>query len=114
MKLLIIFTITFITIYILYLLTVILNKKKKNKIFETNQAKLIIVPNKLDTNKIKKENFAQIISIANSFIVALTFTISELIDNYIIKLIVSFITLIILILITYKVIGIIYKKKEGK
>ncbi len=114
MNLLFLFLITFLVVYLLYLFTVILNKKKINKIFDTNQAKLIIVPNKLNSNNINKNSFAQVISICNSFIVALVFTISELFDNYILKLLVSFVLLIILILIVYKVIGIYYKKKEGR
>lgn len=109
-----IFLIVFVVIYLLYLFTVILNKKKKNKIFETNQAKLIIVPNKLDTSKINKNEFAQVLSIANSFIVAFCFMISEFFKNYYVKLFISFILLIVLILLVYKLIGIVYKKREGK
>ena len=108
------FLITFIIIYLLYLFTVILNKKKKNKIFNTNQARLIIDPNKLDVNKIDRNKFVQVISLSNSFIVALTFACSEFFSNYFIKLIVSFLLLIVLILIIYRLIGFIYKKKEGK
>ena len=108
------FLIVFVSIYLLYLFTVILNKKKKKKIFDTNQAKLIIVPNKLDTSKINKNCFIQVLSITNSFIVACTFVVSEFFKNYFIKLLVSFIVLIVLILLMYKIIGIVYKKREGK
>jgi len=108
------FLIVFFVIYLLYLFTVILNKKKKNKIFETNQAKLIIVPNKLDVSKISKNEFVQVLSISNSFIVAISFVVSEFFKNYYLKLLVSFIVLIVLILLVYKLIGIVYKKREGK
>jgi len=109
-----IFVVVFVIIYLLYFFTVVLNNKKKSKIFETSQAKLITVPNKLDTNKIDKNIFAQVISISNSFIVAFTFLISEFFNNYIVKLLVCFVVLIILILIVYKIIGFVYKKKEGR
>lgn len=108
------FLIVFVSIYLLYLFTVILNKRKRNKIFDTNQAKLIIVPNKLDTSKIDKNFFIQVLSVSNSFIVAFTFVVSEFFKNYFVKLLVSFVVLIVLILLVYKLIGVFYKKKEGK
>lgn len=103
----------FVVIYLLYLFTVILNKKKREKIFDTNQAKLIINFNKLDTSSINKTTFCYVIALANSFIVALTFTISEFFISFIVKLLVSFVVLIVLILFVYKLIGLIFKKKEG-
>ena len=109
-----IFIIVFMVIYLLYLFTVVFNKKKKNNIFNTSQAKLIIVPNKLDTSCINKNLFVHVLSLANSFIVAFTFTISEFFDNYILKLVICFISLMVLILFVYKLIGIYFKKREGK
>lgn len=109
-----IFIVVFLVIYLLYLFTVILNSKKRNKIFDTSQAKLIIVPNKLNVDKINKVVFAQILSLSNSFIVAVAFTISEFFDNYVFKLLVSFVVLVFLILFIYKLIGFYFKKREGK
>lgn len=107
------FLIVFVIIYLLYFFTVILNKRKRSKIFETNQARLIIVPNKLDASKIDERIFVQVLSLANSFIVAVCFVVSEFFKNYFVKLFISFIVLIVLILLVYKLIGIVYKKKEG-
>ena len=109
------FVLVFLIIYLLYLFTVILNKKKMNKIFETKQAMLIINPNKLDVNKINKTIFVNVMALANSFIVALTFAFCDVfIKNYIVKLGIAFVLLISLIFCVYKIIGIVYKKKEGK
>ena len=105
-----IFVITFVIIYIFYLLLVVINNKKVNKIFDTQQAMLIIKSNNLDVNGINKRWFANAISISNSFIVAITLTVSEFFDNYIIKLIVCFLVLIISIIVVYRIIGMIYKK----
>lgn len=107
------FLIVFIIVYLFYLFFVILNKKKRDNIFNTNQGKLIIEPNKIDVSKINKSLFVQIISISNSFIVAFTFACSEFFDNYILKLLVCFVILIVLIFVVYRFIGFIYKKKEG-
>jgi hypothetical protein len=108
------FSIVFIVIYLFYLFVVVLNKKKRNSIFDTNQSKLITEPSKLDVSKINKFWFAQVISIANSFIVAFTFACSEFFDNYILKLLVCFAILIVLIFVVYRFIGFVYKKKEGR
>jgi hypothetical protein len=75
---------------------------------------LITEPNKLDTSGINKNIFVQVLSLANSFIVAFTFACSEFFDNYILKLLVCFVVLIVLIFIIYKFIGFVYKRKEGK
>lgn len=105
------FVIVFISIYLLYLFTVILNKKKVDKIFDTNQAKLIINFNKLDIGSINKGFFCNVIALSNSFIVALTFTISEFFNGFFIKLLVSFVILLLLILIVYKLIGLFFRKE---
>lgn len=112
MKYLKIFVIVYIFIFLLYIFTVILNKKKKKKIFDTNQARLVIEFNHLDVQRMDANLFAYVLSFSNSFIVAFTFTISEFFSNFILKLLVCFVTLVILILIVYKVIGLFYRKKE--
>ena len=109
MNLFLIFIITFFVIYVLYFLLVILNRKKVDNIFETNQAKLIIKCGNLDVSKIDKKGFANVISLSNSFIVAITFVVSEFFDNYVIKLFVCFLVLILAILLVYRLIGFIYK-----
>ena len=108
------FSIVFVLVYLFYLFFVVLNKKKRSNIFDTNQARLIIWSNKLDVSKINKSLFVQVISISNSFIVAFTFACSEFFDNYILKLLVCFVVLMVLIFVIYRLIGFVYKKKEGR
>lgn len=114
LKFLYYFSIVFVLVYLFYLFFVILNKKKKNNIFDTNQGKLIVSANGLDVSRINKNSFVQVISLANSFIVAFTFACSEFFDSYILKLLISFVVLIVLIFVIYKFIGFVYKKKEGR
>ena len=104
----------FCFVYLFYLFFVILNKKKIDNIFDTNQGKLIVEFNKLDISKINKYKFVQVISFSNSFIVDFTFACSEFFDNYFLKLLICFIILIVLIIVVYKFVGLVYKKKEGK
>ena len=108
------FSIVFVIVYLFYLVFVVLNKKKKDNIFNTNQSKLITEPSGLDVSRINKSIFVQVISLANSFIVAFTFACSEFFDNYILKLLVCFVILVVLIFVIYRLIGFVYKKKEGR
>ena len=112
-KLGIMFIIVFGIIYLLYLVTVVLNKKKVNKILDSNQALVFINLNKLDKSKINCKSFANIIALSNSFIVASSFCIVEFFDNWILKLIVCFVVLIVLIVLVYKIVGYFMNKKEG-
>lgn len=107
------FIIVFLIVYLLYLFTVILNKKKINKILDTNQAKLVINFNKLNIELIDKKKFAHILSLANSFIVGFTFAVSEFFNNYFLKLFICFVLLFVLIFVVYKIVGLFFKK-EGK
>lgn len=75
---------------------------------------LITDSNKLDISRINKNVYVQVLSLANSFIVAFTFACSEFFDNYVLKLLVCFVVLIVMIFIIYKFIGFVYKRKEGK
>ena len=113
-KYLLLFIISFIVVYLFYFIFVILNKKKNKNILETNQASIFINLNKLDKNKINEKKFIQILSICNSFVLALTFdiAISSVFDSLIINLLLSFVILIILILVVYKVAGLFFRKKD--
>lgn len=103
----------FVIIYIIYLITVIFNKRKIKSFLTTNQAKFFINRYKLDIKKINVRKFANSIALANSFIISLTLIATELTKNYYLKILIGIIVLIPLILIIYHIIGVIYKKKEG-
>lgn len=104
----------FLLIYVLYLVTVIFNKKKIKKFFDTTQAKYFIYRYKLDTSKLNAKSFANSIALTNSSFISLTLVATELTKNYYLKILIGFVTLIPLMLISYSILGNIYKKKEGK
>ncbi len=78
----------------------------------SGQAAFIIKKYKLDPKKINKKQFARSIALTNSFIISITFLITDLIKNYILKLLIGFIMLIPLIILGYHFLGQKYKKKE--
>lgn len=112
-KYLLCFLISFVVIYLFYLVFVILNKKKNKSIFDTNQASIFINLNKIDRNSIDKKVFVQVLSICNSFILSIVFTfaIFPVFDNFILSILLSFLLLIILILFVYKIVGLFFRKK---
>lgn len=79
---------------------------------KSGQASFIIKKYKLESKKLDKKKFARSIALTNSFIIALTFLITDFIENYIVKLLVGFVILIPLIILGYHYIGQKYKKKE--
>ncbi|MCM1370778.1 MAG: hypothetical protein NC181_02660 [Clostridium sp.] len=114
MKVLYLGILCFIFVYLFYLITVVTNKKKIKTFLDTRQAQYFIIKYKLNKDKIKSRGFANIISIANSLIISITLMVTEIVDNYLLKLLVGIVILIPLILFIYFIIGKIYKKKEGK
>jgi len=106
--------VAFIIVFIFYLIFVIFNKKKVNKIFETYAALFIKLKFKVTFNQENPKKFAFIMALADSFICAMGFMIMSLFENIYIAFIIAVVVLIILILIVYSLIGLYYKKKEGK
>jgi len=106
------FLIAFIIIYLFYLLTVILQKKKYDKFKTSNQVMYFVNKYKLNVNKIDIKKFINIISLTNSFIIALVFAIVIKIESNILMLLIGLIILIPLMLICYHFIGKYLQKEE--
>lgn len=112
MKYLIWFLIGFTIIYLFYFITVVLQVKKYEKFRNSNQVMFFVKRYNLDPKKINIKKFINIISINNSFIIALSFSLTTVTNNFIYILLIGLSSIIPLILITYHFIG-IYLKKEN-
>ena len=108
------FTLSFIIIYLIYFIVIINRKKGLESFKKGKQLEFFIKTYKLDKKRLNIKRFANSLALTNSFIMALTLTILEIIDNLIIKLLLCVIILTVLMLILYKLLGQTYKKKEGK
>lgn len=108
------FLFCFIVVYLCYSLVVIYRKKGFEKFKTSKQLIYFEKAYKINPEKINLKHFAQSLALTNAFIIAFTCTIIEIFDNLIIKLMVGFIILLPLMLLMYKLLGTIYKKKEGK
>ena len=113
MDILIRWGIVFGLIFIFNLIFVVLNKKKRQKIFTTAGAVIIKKRYKVIFKDCSEKKFALVESLTNSFIFATTYVIITFFKNIYSSFLVSIPILIILIFLCYSLIGIYYKKKEG-
>ena len=106
----------FCEVYLLcmFIFFLILGKKRKNRFeFQRNIDLLYIIKkNKLNVSKMKYKLFVCIVNICNSFIIALTVSTLHDVNKYIYKLLLEFVMVIILVYVSYEIIGKIFKKKE--
>lgn len=114
MEYLITFIFCFAIVYLVYSVVVIWRKKGFEKFKTSKQLLFFETAYKIDFKKINLKGFAQSLALTNAFIIAFTCTVIEIFDNLILKMLVGFVILLPLMLLMYKLLGTIYKKKEGK
>ncbi len=107
----IIYLISFAIIYLFYLTTVILQKSKIEKFKKSNQVMFFVKRFNLDLNKINITKFMNVIALSNAFIISTAFMTTYLVKNFVLQLLVGFLTLIPLLVICYSLIGKYYIKK---
>ena len=109
----ILFVVVFMIVFFLYLITVVLNKRKLSSFPKSNQALLLIRKYNLKITNDNVKEFALKISVVNSFIIALAITIIEFVPNIFLKILVAILVMIPLMLVLYNLIG-KSMQKEGK
>lgn len=107
----IIYLISFAIIYLFYLATVIMQKSKIEKFKKSNQVMFFVKRFNLDLNKINITKFMNVIALSNAFIISTAFMTTYLVKNFVLQLLVGFLTLIPLLVICYSLIGKYYIKK---
>ena len=105
------FIISFLIVYLFYLFTVILQTKKYDKFKKSNQVMYFVKKYKIDVNKLNMKKFTNILGLINSLIISIAFTMTYLVDNLILQLLIGLIVLISLIFIFYSLIGNYLKRK---
>lgn len=114
MNYLLTFIICFIIIYLIYSIFVIYRKKGFEKFKNSKQVIFFEKAYNMDFKNVNLKGFAQALALTNAFIISFTFTIIQLIQNFILKMLVAFVILVPLMFLMYKLLSEIYKKKEGK
>ncbi len=113
MKYIVCFLLSFIIVYLFYMVTVVLQKNKYEKFKKSNQVLYFVNKYKLNVNKIDIAKFVRIIALVNSFIVAASFTVVIEVSNVMLLILIGLLTIIPLTLICYHFIG-VYLQKEAK
>ncbi|MBE6138716.1 MAG: hypothetical protein E7173_03105 [Firmicutes bacterium] len=114
MNFIIVFIVSFLVVYLAYLITVISNKKKLEKFKSSNPIVILSKKYNLKINDSNVKELAHLVALGNAFIIASAITIVELVSNFILKILVAFIVIVPLILIVYSLIGKHMVKKESK
>ncbi len=114
LKFIVDFLILYILIYIIYSVFFNKNRKEYKNLKNNDEIFFFIKAYKLDMRKTNYNELLRTLTITNSFIISISTTIVLYIENYVIKIITCFITLLLLIFILYNLVGNYYKKKENK
>ena len=107
------FIIVFIIMLIIYIGTLIYNKKKIKKGKQPGEMvdlKLFILLNKLDSSKVKEKKLIAVLAFLNSLNVALVLLLTELSSNAFLKILIVLVSAPLLLFISYKCFGVLFKK----
>ena len=106
---------SYVLIFIFYQILIILpakkraNNKKNEK--ELLEVKYLEIVHKVDIQKVKYEQLIQICAIVSSLDISLAVTFVCMVDGLLLELLVGFLSIIVLIVVSYYLIYLFYKKK---
>lgn len=105
------FILTFLLVFILYQLFIIRKAKSKKKKREPFEVTYLVTKYKLDLKKVNYNKLLRVISFVSSFDIALIVTIILLCNSFILEIIVGFISMLVIIVVSYHLVYLVYKKK---
>ena len=108
------FVLLFLLVLIIYVVFVNRKRKDYDKLKDNSYIKGFIARYDLDMRKTSYKKVLNIFTFINSFILAFTSALILNIDNYIWKIVVSFIVIFVLIYALYEIAGRYLKNKEDK
>ena len=111
----VLFVISFVIVFIMYQVFVIrkakVRKKGKKEAREPFEVTYLVGRYNLDLEKVNYKNLLRVIAFVSSFDIALVVSIILLLKNFILEIVVGFISTLIIILISYHIVYLVYKKK---
>ena len=108
---LIFFIMTFLLAFIVYEIFIVRKSKKDKRRKKPIEVNYLINKYNLDIDKLNYKKLLNIISLVSAFDISLVVTIVSLLDNFYMQLMVGFVLIMALILVSYDIVGRIYKKK---
>ena len=113
MKELILYLLTFILAYLFYVVFVLCRKNVLKKIPNGKEMTYLKIKYDIKVNDSNLKKIANLIFLVNSFILATTVYVVCLFESLILEIVVGVITLILLILVFYHLLGTYLQKKQG-
>ena len=108
---LILFVVSFIIVFLLYRIFIIKKAKRKKNPKEPFEVTYLVNKYKLDLERINYKRLLNVISLVSSLDIALVVVIIVLLKSFILEIIVGFISTLIIILVSYHLVYLVYKKK---
>jgi len=113
MRELILYLITFVLAYLFYVVFVLCRKNVLKKIPDGKEMTYLKIKYGIKVNDSNLKKIANLIFLVNSFILATTVYVVCLFESLILEIIVGVVTLILLILVFYHLLGTYLQKKQG-
>ena len=113
MRELILYLITFVLAYLFYVVFVLCRKNVLKKIPNGKEMTYLKLKYGIKVNDTNLKKIANLIFLVNSFILATTVYVVCLFESLILEIVVGVITLILLILVFYHLLGTYLQKKQG-
>ncbi len=111
----ILFILSFIFIFIVYEIVVVAraknNEKKKKENRQPIEVKLLVTKYKFNLKKVDYHKLLHVCALVSSFDMALMVSISTIFDSYMLQLLVVLVLVVPVILISYHIVYLVYKKK---
>lgn len=111
MQELLLFLLSFIFVFLLYQLFIVKRAKSKKKPKEPFEVTYLVSKYKLDLKRVNYKRLLLVISLVSSFDIALIVSVIMLLDSFILEVVVGFIFTLIIILGSYHLVYLVYKKK---
>lgn len=108
---LVLFLLSFIFVFVLYRIFIVRRAKKIKNPKEPFEVSYLVSRYKFDMKRINYDKLLTVISIVSSFDIALIVFIIVLLDNFILEVIVGFISTLVIIISSYHLVYLVYKKK---
>ena len=113
MKELIFYLIIFALVYLFYLVFVLCRKNVLNKFPNGKEMRYLKFKYGIKVNDKNLKQIANTVFLGNAFILSTTVFVVCLFNNLLLEILVGIVTLLILLLGVYHIIGTYYKKKQG-
>lgn len=111
MKEFVIFLLSYLVVFLAYQLFVVKPAKKNKKKKQPTEIKYLVSKYNLDMKKINYNQLLQIVALVSSFDIALVCSLIMIPSDFFIRLLVAFVSIIVLILVSYHLVYLFYKKK---